>query len=130
MAVVHLASGEDGVTVNSEPLISYFPLAEHRQQVLFPLVLTQQLGCVAVRAHVRGGGKTGVWCLFTSSLTRVIFTQSGQAGAVRLAVSRALAELPGEHQSRLQEAGLLVRDPRSVERKKPGQKKARKKFAW
>lgn len=54
----------------------------------------------------------------------------GQAGAIRLAISRALTGLPGEHTSLLEKAGLLVRDPRAVERKKPGQKKARKKFTW
>lgn len=45
--------------VNSEPLLSYFPLLEQRQQVLFPLVATRTLGSVEVSAHVRGGGKTG-----------------------------------------------------------------------
>ena len=55
---------------------------------------------------------------------------SGQAGAIRLALSRALLGLPGNHHEMLERAGLLVRDPRAVERKKPGQKKARKKFAW
>jgi small subunit ribosomal protein S9 len=112
VAVVHLGAGGGGVTVNSEPLLSYFPQVEHRQQVLFPLILTELLGGVAVDAQVRGGGKTG------------------QAGAIRLAVSKALTGLPGDHHSLLEEAGLLVRDPRAVERKKPGQKKARKKFAW
>ena len=59
MAGVYLSPGVDGVTVNSEPLLSYFPLAEQRQQVLYPLVLTDMLGGVAVTATVRGGGKTG-----------------------------------------------------------------------
>ena len=62
----------------------------------------------------------------------IAFAQSsaGQAGAVRLAISKALLGLPGQHGEVLEGAGLLVRDPRAVERKKPGQKKARKKFAW
>ena len=59
MAVVHLGPGGGGVTVNSEPLLSYFSQVEHRQQVLFPLILTELLGGVAVDAQVRGGGKTG-----------------------------------------------------------------------
>ena len=59
VAVVHLGAGGGGVTVNSEPLLSYFPQVEHRQQVLFPLILTELLGGVAVDAQVRGGGKTG-----------------------------------------------------------------------
>jgi small subunit ribosomal protein S9 len=112
VAVVHLSPGEGEVTVNSEPLLSYFPLVEHRQQVLFPLVLTELLGGVTLTSQVRGGGKTG------------------QAGAIRLALSKALMGLPGEHQPVLEGAGLLVRDHRAVERKKPGQKKARKKFSW
>lgn len=112
VAVVHLGPGEGEVTVNSEPLLSYFPLVEHRQQVLFPLVLTELLGGVTLTSQVRGGGKTG------------------QAGAIRLALSKALMGLPGEHQPVLEGAGLLVRDHRAVERKKPGQKKARKKFSW
>lgn len=55
---------------------------------------------------------------------------TGQAGAIRLGISRALLAFPGNHGDTLEKAGLLVRDPRMVERKKPGQKKARKKFAW
>ena len=55
---------------------------------------------------------------------------TGQAGAIRLGISRALLAFPGNHGNTLEKAGLLVRDPRMVERKKPGQKKARKKFAW
>ena len=62
VAVAYLTPGvkEGGVTVNSEPLLSYFPLPEQRQQVLFPLVLTELLGGVAVDTLVRGGGKTGM----------------------------------------------------------------------
>ncbi len=55
---------------------------------------------------------------------------SGQAGAIRLGISKALLSFPGSHHAQLEGEGLLVRDPRMVERKKPGQKKARKKFAW
>ena len=55
---------------------------------------------------------------------------TGQAGAIRLGISRALLAFPGNHGNTLEKAGLLVRDPRMVERKKPGQKKARRKFAW
>lgn len=55
---------------------------------------------------------------------------TGQAGAIRLGISRALLAFPGNHGDILEKAGLLVRDPRMVERKKPGQKKARKKFTW
>jgi len=54
----------------------------------------------------------------------------GQAGAVRLGVSKALLGFPGDHGDALESEGLLIRDPRMVERKKPGQMKARRKFAW
>ena len=70
----------------------------------------------------------GGWPL--SALLPHTSSPPGQAGAIRLAVSKALLALPGEHGKVLEEAGLLVRDPRAVERKKPGQKKARKKFTW
>lgn len=59
VAIVDLRPGEGRVTVNSEPLVTYFPLPEQRQQVLFPLVATEMWGGVEVSAQVRGGGKTG-----------------------------------------------------------------------
>ena len=59
MAVAHVSREGGGVSVNSQPLLSYFPLPEQRQQVLFPLVATETLGGVEVSARVRGGGKTG-----------------------------------------------------------------------
>lgn len=129
MAVVYLKQGEGQIMVNSEPLLSYFPLLEQRQQVLFPLVTTETLGSVEVSALVRGGGKTGTEALLVPIVTPGKL-HVGQAGAIRLAISKALLGLPGQHQEVLEGAGLLVRDPRAVERKKPGQKKARKKFAW
>ena len=57
--MAHVSQGGGGVSVNSRPLLSYFPLPEQRQQVLFPLVATETLGGVEVSARVRGGGKTG-----------------------------------------------------------------------
>ncbi len=69
---------------------------------------------------------------FSTSLPsfRPLSISLGQAGAVRLGISKALLAFPGSHGDQLEREGLLVRDPRMVERKKPGQKKARKKFAW
>lgn len=120
--------------MNSEPLLSYFPLLEQRQQVFFPLVATGMLGGVEVSARVKGGGKTGEFAGGSGPhlLLCVVCSLhgSGQTGAIRLAISKALLGLPGQHHRVLEEAGLLVRDSRAVERKKPGQKKARKKFAW
>ena len=60
----------------------------------------------------------------------ITFPCAGQAGAIRLGLSKALLAFPGDHGNILEKAGLLVRDSRAVERKKPGQKKARKKFTW
>ena len=60
VAIVDLRPGEGGVTVNSEPLLTYFPLPEQRQQVLFPLIATEMWGGVEVSAQVKGGGKTGI----------------------------------------------------------------------
>lgn len=59
VAAVYVSQERGVVTVNSEPLLSYFPLAEQRQQVLYPLVLTEMLGALSINAYVRGGGKTG-----------------------------------------------------------------------
>jgi small subunit ribosomal protein S9 len=73
---------------------------------------TDTLGAFDVRAHVEGGG------------------QSGQAGALRLAIARALVTADGQHRAKLRGAGLLTRDPRAVERKKPGRAGARKRFQF
>lgn len=112
VAQVWLKKGTGEVTINNRPLQKYFGYITHRQQTLYPLVLTKLLGQFDVRAHVHGGG------------------ESGRAGAIRLGISRALLAFPGDHGELLEAEKLLVRDPRRVERKKPGQKKARKKFAW
>jgi small subunit ribosomal protein S9 len=81
-------------------------------QVLKPLLLTGLIASVNVDCSTRGGGNTG------------------QAGACRLAISRAIADLHPEKRAILKKATFMKRDPRMVERKKPGQKKARKKFQW
>jgi small subunit ribosomal protein S9 len=84
-------------------------LVQHIQQ---PFVGTDTLGAFDVMARVNGGGLTG------------------QAGAVRLAIARALVKADETHRRRLRELGLLTRDPRAVERKKPGQPGARKRFQF
>ncbi len=80
--------------------------------VIQPFIVTQSCGAFDVRATVRGGGT------------------AGQAGAVRLGVAKALGAADPQLRPILRYFGLLQRDPRMVERKKPGQKKARKKFQW
>jgi len=101
------------VTVNRQPLAAYFAFNTlHVSHALAPLVLTSAVGQVDVVCHTMGGGK------------------SGQAGAVRLGIARALQAGHPEFRAVLKAAGMLERDARVVERKKPGQKKARKKFTW
>lgn len=111
-ARVVVKKGHGFVTVNGLPVVEYFPRIEDRHQVLYPFMKLDLLGAYDVTAKVWGGGTTG------------------QAGAIRLGISKALLAFPGDHGDKLEADGLLVRDPRMVERKKPGQKKARKKFTW
>ena len=98
--------------VNSKDIKDYFPTATLQYKVNQPLALTDNEGNFDVKVNVHGGGSTG------------------QAEAVRLAISRAMCELNEENRSVLKPEGLLTRDPRMVERKKFGQKKARKKFQF
>lgn len=111
-ARVTVKKGRGDVVVNGMPLMEYFPRVEDRHQVLYPFMRLDLLGAYDVAIKVWGGGTTG------------------QAGAIRLAISKAMLAFPGNHGDKLEADGLLVRDPRMVERKKPGQKKARKKFTW
>ncbi len=97
------------ILVNKRPLREYFPLATTQQIVLQPLVLTERADKYKIRIRVTGGGS------------------SGQAGAVRHGISRVLEKVEPELRAPLKSAGLLTRDPRAVERKKPGRHKARKK---
>ncbi|KAJ1911649.1 37S ribosomal protein S9, mitochondrial [Mycoemilia scoparia] len=100
------------VMVNSKPLGEYFVRAYDRESTLFPLTLTEQLGNYRVWATVRGGGPTG------------------QCEAVALAISRALSVADPSTMETLRRSGCLTRDPRTVERKKTGQPKARKRYTW
>jgi small subunit ribosomal protein S9 len=84
-------------------------LVQHIQQ---SFTATDTLGAFDVKAHVSGGG------------------QAGQAGALRHAIARALVEADGQHRIKLRTAGLMTRDPRAVERKKPGRPGARKRFQF
>jgi small subunit ribosomal protein S9 len=107
-----MAPGSGKFTVNNRPLEEYFPLATLQTEIAKPLSVTGTAGKYDVRANVEGGGWTG------------------QAGAVCLGISRALVSISEEYRSPLRAAGLLTRDPRMVERKKYGQKKARKRFQF
>ena len=112
VARVYLRSGSGKVAVNDKEVEKYFPLKEHRDNLLLPFVATETLGKYDVFANAAGGGI------------------SGQSDAIRLAISRVLVELNAENRLILKPEGLLTRDPRMVERKKFGQKKARKKFQF
>ena len=112
VARVVLTPGNGTITVNKRPLEVYFPIDTLRANVLKPFDVTQTAGKYDVQANVEGGGPTG------------------QAGAVSLSISRALIALSDDHRSPLRQAGLVTRDPRMVERKKYGQKKARKRFQF
>ncbi len=108
--IVKPGSGE--VKVNDKKLEQYFSIDTLKNEVLLPFTVTETTGKYDVEANVNGGGP------------------SGQAGAVKLGISRALVEMNNEFRSKLREHDLLTRDSRMVERKKYGQKKARKRFQF
>ena len=112
VARVILTPGSGKITINKKPLEQFFPLETLRQDVVKPLEITQLAGKYDVRVNVEGGGTTG------------------QAGAIRLSIARALVSLNEENRAPLRAAGFMTRDPRMVERKKYGQKKARKRFQF
>jgi small subunit ribosomal protein S9 len=112
VARVYLSEGKGNIKVNQRDYTDYFPTATLQYKVQQPFSLTDTEKAFDVKINVYGGGITG------------------QAEAVRLAISRALCELDAEHRGALKPEGLLTRDPRMVERKKYGQKKARKKFQF
>ena len=108
VARVILVPGSGQVTVNGRPLEDYFRTERLRAQVLEPFVVLEQDGRWDVIARIDGGGVTG------------------QAGALKMGIARALADSDPDWRAPLKEAGLLTRDAREVERKKYGLKKARK----
>ncbi|RKP28062.1 ribosomal protein S9/S16-domain-containing protein [Syncephalis pseudoplumigaleata] len=111
--LVHAAEDAMGeVMINGKPLATYFVRMEDRESVVKPLMLTGHLGRFNVWGLVHGGGTTG------------------QAEAIRLAVARALLIHEPDLKPALRHAGLISHDARVVERKKPGQAKARKKYTW
>jgi small subunit ribosomal protein S9 len=112
VARVYLTPGTGKWEINGRTLGDYFPRPSLVQHIQQPFSATDTLGAFDVRAHVEGGGMTG------------------QAGAMRLGLARALVEADGLHRTRLRGAGLLTRDARAVERKKPGRPGARKRFQF
>src|SRR5580692_278985 len=109
---VYIKAGSGKWDVNGRTLGDYFPRPVLVSQIQQTFVATDNLGKFDVNANLDGGGV------------------SGQAGALRLAVARALVKLDEGNRRKLRELGLLTRDARAVERKKPGRPKARKKFQF
>jgi len=112
VARVYLSKGKGNITVNKRDIKEYFATAVLLEKVNQPFNLTDTLGQYDVKVNVAGGGV------------------NGQAEAIRLGISRALVEVNPDYKTLLKAEGLMTRDPRMVERKKPGQKKARKKFLF
>ncbi|KAB1157228.1 MULTISPECIES: 30S ribosomal protein S9 [Tenacibaculum] len=112
VARVYVSQGSGNITVNKKDLNNYLTTPTLQYKVKQPLMLTDNLESYDIKVNVYGGGVTG------------------QAEAIRLAITRALVAINEEHKAILKPEGLLTRDPRMVERKKFGQKKARKKFQF
>jgi small subunit ribosomal protein S9 len=112
VARVYLKPGSGKWEVNGRTLGDYFPRASLVQLIQQPFTVTDTLGAFDVKANVGGGGVTG------------------QAGALRLGIARALVLVDEQHRRKLREGGLLTRDARAVERKKPGRPGARKRFQF
>lgn len=112
VARVRLAPGSGKITINGRPIENYFVLESQRVWATHPLMVTETAGKFDVRVNVTGGGL------------------SGQAGAVRLGIARALLGSDPGLRPRLKAEGLLTRDPRVKERKKYGQPGARKRFQF
>jgi small subunit ribosomal protein S9 len=112
VARVTLVAGNGTLLINNRELNEYFPTEPLQISVKSPLVVSNELANFDVRANVQGGGITG------------------QAEAVRMAIARALCEYNAEHRPALKKEGFLTRDPRMVERKKFGKRKARKRFQF
>ena len=112
VARIFLQDGKGAISVNQKDYKTYFPTSTLQYKIEQPFALTNTTGAFDLKITVKGGGV------------------NGQSEAVRLAISRALCQLNEEHRAALKPEGLLTRDPRMVERKKFGQKKARKKFQF
>ena len=112
VARVYVSEGKGNITINKREFANYFTTPTLQYKVMQPLNLTNNATSFDIKVNVFGGGVTG------------------QAEAIRLAISRALVQLNEENRAILKPEGLLTRDSRMVERKKFGQKKARKKFQF
>ncbi len=112
IARVWIKAGKGNISINGRTFEDYFPRSTHRTILLQPFAETKTLGQFDLMCTVKGGGSTG------------------QAGAIRHGISRALDQFSPELHTLLSRGGFLTRDSRTVERKKYGQKKARKRFQF
>ena len=112
VARVYVQAGAGNITINKKDLQTYFPSSILQFVVKQPLNEVGVADQYDIKVNLKGGGF------------------NGQAGAVRLAIARALVKIDAEHKAALRKAGFLTRDPRVVERKKPGQPKARRRFQF
>ncbi len=112
VARAFLKTGSGNITINGRSLENYFPIQVQRDDAIKALTVTDNLGKFDIQVNVYGGGTTG------------------QSGAVRLAIARAIVEYDENTRAALRKAGLLTRDPRMVERKKFGRRKARRRFQF
>lgn len=112
VARLYITPGKGDLKINNRDIKEYFPFEIYQTIVKQPLVLVAEDGNFDLKVNVAGGG------------------YKGQAEAIRLAISRALCDINPEHRSPLKKEGWLTRDPRMVERKKPGRRKARRAFQF
>ncbi|MFA5588697.1 MAG: 30S ribosomal protein S9 [Bacteroidales bacterium] len=112
IARIYVNEGKGNITINKRDFKEYFPISTLQYIVLQPLNLTESTEKYDIKVNLGGGGV------------------KGQAEALRLAITRALIEINPELRGELKAAGFVTRDPRQVERKKPGQPKARKRFQF
>ena len=112
IARVYMKKGKGKITINKRDYKVFFPLMQQQAKLHQPFNLTETAGKYDVTVNVKGGGTTG------------------QVESIRLGISRALVKIDEEYKPLLKAEDLMTRDPRMVERKKFGQKKARKKFQF
>ncbi|MBN2636867.1 MAG: 30S ribosomal protein S9 [Prolixibacteraceae bacterium] len=112
VARIYLSEGKGNITINKRDLKEYFPSTILQYIVLQPLQVLNVIEKYDIKVNLDGGGP------------------KGQAEALRLAIARAMVDIDPANRSQLKAAGFLTRDPREVERKKPGQPKARKRFQF
>ena len=112
VARVYISEGTGKITINKKDLTEFFPSAILQYVVKQPLQLMEAEGKYDIKANLNGGGFTG------------------QSQALRLAIARALVKIDADDKKKLKDAGFLTRDSRSVERKKPGQPGARRRFQF